>query len=105
MKYEGYLPSDQTGDRCIQTRAFAATQYAELVAWLYMADFARRRRASATFVLPSLVQAACRLYFWACALPELGPQPGEVQIRLMPWFPAVLVGTHVALVAVILGIG
>lgn len=156
MKYEGYLPSDQTGDGCIQTlefaamqvavvglarqqitkeecrrwlsglaaasafavvcygnldsrpwvdRAFAASQYAELIAWLYMADFARQKQRCATFILPSLVQAACRLYFWSCALPELGPQPGEVQIRLMWAFPAVLVGTHVALVAVILGIG
>lgn len=156
MKYEGYLPSDQTGDGCIQTleflsmqvtvvglarqeiglaacrrglaalaaavlcgqvcygsldsrpwvdRTFAATQYAEVAAWLYMADHARRGKSSATFVLPSLVQAACRLYFWICAYPELGIQPGEVQVRLQPLFPYVLVAVQASLAALIGGIG
>jgi len=158
MKYDGYLPSDETGDGCIQTleavamevaligvaragvsleefkrfgsgllgagvfamlcygsldyrphvdRLYAATQYAELIAWFFMADFARKAsrangRVNAIYVLPSFLQALCRCYFWVSAYVEIAPQN---PIRLQVFFPTVLVGLHIVMALVILRIG
>lgn len=157
MKYDGYLPSDQTGDGCIQTlealamqvtvvglarqevsarecgrcaaglglaalfglvcygsldyrpwvdRMYASTQYAELIGWLYMADFARSLRknglVNSIYVLPTVVNGACRAYFWYSAYAEIRP---ENPIRLMSLFPAVLLATQVAIMGVACSIG
>lgn len=157
MKYDGYLPSDQTGDGCIQTlealamqavvvglarqtisleeckrfvigfavawicallcygsldwrpnvdRLYASTQYSELIAWVLMVDFARQAskygKTASMYVLPSFLNACCRCFFWVSAYTEMAPKN---PIRLMTWFPTVLVAMHIVMAGVILSIG
>jgi len=157
MKYDGYLPSDETGDGCIQTlealamqvavvglarqaigfeeckrflgglavawvcalvcygsldwrphvdRLYASTQYSELIAWLFMLDFARKATKNGTvggmYVLPSFLNACCRAFFWVCAYSEMIP---KTPIRLMAWFPAMIVAVQVLMAGVILSTG
>lgn len=93
-------------------RYYASSLYAELLAWVVMVraanEVSKSQQVDGIYLLPAFVQAVCRSYAWYAAyvvmelIPARNPQP---LIRLMEWFPLVIVLLHFSMSITIAGIG
>lgn len=93
----GYQCYGNMNRRAFADRIYAMSIFTEVCAWFSLARSIimsgnKKRDVFASFLVPMIVQAACRAHFWYLAYDEIiPPKP----IQFMDKFPAVLIATHV----------
>lgn len=90
----------------VADRVYACSVYVEVAAWIALAAVPMwhdgRRRFAGSFLVPAVVQAACRATFWICAFKEVRPIHPRL---LMAYFPTVVIVAYVAVGALALLMG
>lgn len=85
--------------------AYAAAVYMELAAWVSMAHYTMTcdiREVNPTWLLPAVIQAASRTYFWWASY-RLDALKVEEPVLLQSCFPTVIVLVFVAMTSILLG--
>jgi hypothetical protein len=79
-------------------QAYAMTQYAEVLAWLWFLQFVwldkdARGSINAMALIPSCISGICRTYFWYISFEDAGIQGDPVLLQGI--FPYVLIGCQI----------
>lgn len=86
-------------------QTYAAATYMELAAWLFMLSFTMgsgHRQINPTWLLPSVIQAVCRTYFWWVSY-RLGALKVDHPVLLQRFFPEVLMSVSAAMTTTLVG--
>jgi len=86
-------------------QTYATAAYMELAAWLFMLSFAMgrgHREINPTWLLPAVIQAVCRSYFWWESY-RIGALKVDHPVLLQRFFPEVLMCVSAAMTTTLVG--